>query len=140
MRNLVIVDTGAVLSLFNKADQRHDIVARFFYENDCDLITTSSVVTEALYFFRKQNNIKLIQAVLTWFVTQFQTIYEIDQNELLVISALMTKYHDVPMDYTDATLVSLAESLGQGRILTLDSDFEIYRWGNNKSFENLLRL
>ncbi len=35
----------------------------------------------------------------------------------------MKKYSDVPMDYADASLIVLAESLHADTIFTLDSDF-----------------
>ena len=42
------------------------------------------------------------------------------------------------MDLADACLVALAELLGTGRILTLDSDFHIYRWRRTRRFEMLV--
>jgi predicted nucleic acid-binding protein len=54
------------------------------------------------------------------------------------IQALIEKYADVPMDLADACLVRMAEVYRTGRILTLDRDFEIYRWRGNRVFENLL--
>jgi predicted nucleic acid-binding protein len=53
---------------------------------------------------------------------------------------LMLKYADVPMDLADACLVDLATKLRCGRILTLDHDFHVYRWGRNRSFELLVDL
>ena len=48
-------------------------------------------------------------------------------------------YADQPMDLADATLVVLAEQLGDGRILSTDArDFRVYRWSNRRPFENLL--
>jgi hypothetical protein len=42
------------------------------------------------------------------------------------------------MDLADASLVILAEHLGHGRILSSDvRDFNVYRWKDNKPFENL---
>jgi hypothetical protein len=37
-------------------------------------------------------------------------------------------------------LVSLADELGTGRILTLDSDFRVYRWRKVRRFELLVPL
>lgn len=54
------------------------------------------------------------------------------------VRRLLKKYGDVPIDLADACLVHLAKELGTGRILTLDPDFEIYRWGRNRPFENLV--
>jgi hypothetical protein len=53
---------------------------------------------------------------------------------------LMAKYADTPMDLADACLVDLATQLKTGRIVTLDSDFRIYRWGRNRPFDLLLDL
>ncbi len=50
----------------------------------------------------------------------------------------MEKYANLPMDLADASLVILAEHLGHGRIPSSDvRDFNVYRWKNNESFENL---
>jgi predicted nucleic acid-binding protein len=42
------------------------------------------------------------------------------------------------MDLADACLVDLAEELDTGDILTLDSDFHIYRWSRNRTFHVLI--
>jgi uncharacterized protein len=43
------------------------------------------------------------------------------------------------MDFADASLVVLAESLNEGRILTVDRrDFNVYRWNDTETFENLM--
>ena len=53
--------------------------------------------------------------------------------------ALMSRYRDLPMDLADASLVILAEDLGEGRILSTDQrDFDGYRWKNRQPFRNLL--
>ena len=58
----------------------------------------------------------------------------------LMGGAPMKKYSNVPMSLADACLVIMAEKLQTGRILTLDRDFEIYRWGKNRPFELLLEI
>lgn len=35
---------------------------------------------------------------------------------------------------------TVADQLGTGRILTLDSDFEIYRWRSRRKFELMIDL
>ena len=55
------------------------------------------------------------------------------------LQRLFRKYHDREMDLADARLVHLAGVLGTGEILTLDHDFEIYRWGTNRPFHLLLK-
>jgi len=48
---------------------------------------------------------------------------------------LMVKYEDRPMDLADATLVAIAEELGERKIFTLDNDFHIYRLHGRFRFE-----
>jgi len=52
----------------------------------------------------------------------------------------MRKYRDIPADFADACLIHLADQLGTGDILTLDSDFKHYRWRRNRSFHLLIPL
>ena len=58
------------------------------------------------------------------------TLAEIDR-----MSVLMEKYRDLPMDLADASLVISAESLGIRQMLTLDSDFFVYRLSDGSAFQ-----
>ena len=51
----------------------------------------------------------------------------------------MEKYADTPMDFADATLVLLAEALGQNEILTLDRrGFTVFRTRRGRQFRRVL--
>jgi predicted nucleic acid-binding protein len=56
------------------------------------------------------------------------------------VSKLMRKYADLPMDFADACLVDMANVYHSGRILTLDGDFRVYRWGKNRPFDLLIEF
>ena len=57
-------------------------------------------------------------------------------TRLLRVAALMEKYHDVPMDYADATLVALGEEIGSDAVFTLDRrGFSAYRLNQRKAFQ-----
>jgi len=56
-------------------------------------------------------------------------------QELLRMAELMEKYSDHPMDFADASLVALAETLSLKRIFTLDyNDFSAYHMRGNHAF------
>jgi len=57
-----------------------------------------------------------------------------------VVEKLLRKYRDVPMALADACLVALADQMDTGQILTLDRDFEIYRWRSRRKFDLLVEL
>lgn len=66
-------------------------------------------------------------------------LFSLRDEKLSRAAELMHKYRDLPMDLADASLVILAEELGEGRILSTDRrDFRAYRWKNRKPFKNLL--
>jgi len=50
---------------------------------------------------------------------------------------LSQKYSDVPMDFTDATLILISELENVKYIITIDSDFYIYRDIRNEYLNNL---
>jgi hypothetical protein len=64
-----------------------------------------------------------------------ETVLGIDDSELPAVEELMKKYHDCPMDFTDATLVHLARRESLVTIFTVDhDDFEIYRIAGRRRF------
>ncbi|GAK49805.1 hypothetical protein U14_01029 [Candidatus Moduliflexus flocculans] len=59
-------------------------------------------------------------------------------HEIPAIRALMQKYANVPMSFADACLVRMAELYDDSAILTLDSDFLIYRKYGRQSLETIM--
>jgi uncharacterized protein len=59
--------------------------------------------------------------------------------ELRAAAALMAKYADTPMDFADATIVLLVESLGIREVFTLDHrGFSVYRTRNGRALTQVL--
>jgi len=56
------------------------------------------------------------------------------------VRSILHKYRDIPASFADACLIRLAEELGTGDILTLDRDFELYRWRRTRPFQLLVDL
>jgi predicted nucleic acid-binding protein len=74
---------------------------------------------------------------LKWISNKGVVIYEIQQKDIRRIIDLSTKYSDIPMDFADATLVVAAEQTGIRKIISIDSDFEIYRLLGKEMIENI---
>ena len=49
------------------------------------------------------------------------------EDEAIAVGRLMRRYHDEPMSFADACLVRIVECTDNASIMTLDSDFRIYR-------------
>ena len=67
----------------------------------------------------------------------FQIPFRLDESAEH-LRKLMRKYRGSPMDLADACLVRLADALQTGLIVTLDRDFVVYRWGRQRTFDNLI--
>ena len=61
-------------------------------------------------------------------------------EDLLAVGRMIRRYRNVPMSLADACLVRIVERSDQASVLTLDSDFRIYRQGNRRVIPVLTSL
>jgi len=101
-------------------------------------MTCEAVIAESCYLLRQFRGAP--QAILENVDRGvFLIPYRLAGNAARVVR-LMKKYASVPMDFADACLVDMASHYEAGRILTLDADYRLYRWGRNRPFELLLEV
>ncbi|SEH05052.1 type II toxin-antitoxin system VapC family toxin [Candidatus Venteria ishoeyi] len=140
---MIIVDTGYWFGLLDQRDDYHAVCCEFLSQCQEPLITTFPVLTEALHLLMRRGNSQQ-GLVLLELLSKLQTqgsfsIFSLQHEHLPRITQLMQQYIDLPMDLADASLVILAEHLGEGRIISTDQrDFHTYRWKNHHPFTNLL--
>lgn len=136
---MIIVDTGAWVGLANRRDTYHEPCRRFFLSNREPLITTYPVLVETVHLLFQRVGVSM---TLSWLETirhHSLQVFSLAESHLPRLVALMRQYQNLPMDLADASLVMLAEEIGQGRIVSTDQrDFNSYRWKNREPFRNLL--
>ena len=71
----------------------------------------------------------------TWFSLINLQLHDIPEIDLPRMAALMEKYHDLPMDLADASLVVTAEYYKLNTIWTLDKHFYAYRLRDGAALE-----
>ena len=76
---------------------------------------------------------------IEWIKDGAISVVDISGDDFALVHKYMKKYADTPMDFADASLVILAHKLGTKSILTLDSDFSVYRTIEGKKFDNILK-
>jgi uncharacterized protein len=135
MHRRVLIDTGAILALLDPYDSWHEPCVAALRETELPLFTTAAVLTETLHFLGHGRSMMAGWRFFRSGVVALVSATESD--DLPDLERLMTKYADRPMDFADATLVRLAEREGLATILTVDSDFEVYRIGGRKAFRVL---
>lgn len=134
----VLLDTGCIVALLDRSEQHHEQCVERVSSLDSPLVTCEAVIAESCYLLR---GLKGASGAILENVDRgvFLIPYRLSGNAGRV-GQLLKKYASVPMDLADACLVEMATQLQTGRVLTLDSDFRLYRWGKNRSFELLLDI
>lgn len=128
-----LIDTGAILAILESDDHWHAECLEALASVHMPLLTTEAVLTET--FHLNGSNPHNIQRVWNFIRSGSMTICQITDSDLPEIHALMTRYHDRPMDFADATLVHIGNRESVSLILTVDhDDFETYRLAGNKRF------
>jgi hypothetical protein len=137
MINTILIDSGPFIALFDKSDKHHTSVLQFLKSFDGKLITTWAVLTEVSHMLDFNLNVQL--DFLKWIELGAVEVYDIKQDDLATIIEMMTKYTNVPMDLADATLMYVAHKENIKKIVSIDSDFDIYRTLKSGFLENVLR-
>ena len=135
MKN-IIVDAGPLIALFDKDDKYHNSVIKFLKTFDGQLITSWPVITEVTHLLSFNVNVQI--DFLEWLKREAITIINLENIHLERIIQLSKKYSDVPMDLADSSLIVIAELTNITDIITIDSDYYIYKTKNKKSLNNIL--
>ena len=135
MKN-TLIDAGPLIALFNKNDKYHEKIKKFIKQYDGLLTTSWPVITEVCHML--DFNISAQINFLKWIKLGGLKIEDIKSTEIDKIIKLSEKYFDVPMDLADATLVVISERLGIKEIITIDSDYFIYRTTEREMLRNIL--
>ena len=134
----ILLDTGVIVALLDRDERHHPQCVEVVSDIVGPLATCEAVIAEACYLLRRTHGAPeaVIQNVAKG---NFQIPVRL-VDRAAAIEKLLRKYRDVPMALAEAYLVDLAEQMDTGQILTLDSDFEIYRWRSRRKFQLLVDL
>jgi predicted nucleic acid-binding protein len=120
-----IVDTGPLVAFLDRSERHHRWVAERIDELEAPLLICEPVLAEAMY-------------LLGGFPQAQDALFELLENGALRIAfrvdehvaalrKLHQKYRDRPISIADACIVRMAETYERHAVLTLDSDFTVYR-------------
>jgi predicted nucleic acid-binding protein len=124
---MTIVDSGPLAALYLPSDQHHKLCAECVVRLSPPMVTTKSCFTEAMYFVGKERGWRGQENLWQLVVDGRLEVQPFSQDDLDRMRELMEKYQDAPMDLADASLVVLAENLGETLVFTIDSHFRTYR-------------
>ncbi|MFW5859548.1 MAG: type II toxin-antitoxin system VapC family toxin [Planctomycetota bacterium] len=133
----VLADSGPLYALFDSDDPYHPICRNWLADWHGDLVTTSAVITETTHLLGRRIGTDAQLDLLEWIGLAVE-VDDATGDDLEAISAIIRKYHDLPADFADATLVALANRRGIYDVISVDSDFTVYATAARRDFRNLL--
>ena len=134
----VLLDTSFIVGLLDRSEKFHLRCVRAIEGLERPLVTCEAVIAESCSLLRRipagpETILENVERRV------FQIPFQISRSAAPVKS-ILRKYRDLPADFADACLIQLAHDLNTGDILTLDRDFETYRWRRNRAFRLLVAL
>lgn len=136
--NPVLLDTGPIVALLDHTDGFHDLCADAIANIGAPLVTCEAVIAESCHLLRRLAGAP--EAVLENVASGIFRIPLPLSACARAVSDILRKYRRRETDLADACLIHLAEELGVGDILTLDSDFHFYRWSRDNPFHLLIPI
>jgi len=130
VKDAVLLDTGPLVAFLAAGLEHHAWVCEQWKRLHPPLLTCEPVLTEAAFLLKREGHeadplFELLERGV------LRVGLEV-KEQLADLRALMRRYQNRPMSLADACLVRLAELHPSGVVLTLDSDFRIYRRHGNK--------
>ena len=120
-----LIDTGPLVAMLCKDDRDHAWTVERFRALPPPFLTCEAVIAETCFLIERRG-------------VSGGVILERIENGLLRIALeiedhctelkkLMARYASIPMSLADSCLVRMSEIYPDSRVLTLDSDFRVYR-------------
>jgi uncharacterized protein len=116
----MICDTGPILAALDQADPDHERCARLLQEVDSDLVVPVLVLAEVDYWCHERLT---VEAWLTFLEDVLAGAYRYEPAttaDLERCRALQQQYNDLELGVVDASVIALAERLGETDVATLD--------------------
>jgi uncharacterized protein len=124
-RRKVLLDTGPLVAFLNRRDEHHDWAVSLWSDIQPPLLTCESVISEACFLLRGlAGGGEAVFELMHRGVIAI--MFRLDED-LKPVARLLSRYADVPMSVADASLVRMAERFPESRVLTVDTDFRVYR-------------
>ena len=120
-----LLDTGPLVAALNRRDQYHLWATAQLARISPPLLTCEAVLSEACFLL--QNLKGASEAVVKLVNNGLLKVPFCLEEEASPVKTLLARYSDVPISLADACLVRMAEQHSNSVLLTLDSDFRIYR-------------
>lgn len=135
-----LVDSGPLIALFNAADHWHAPVLAWLRDHQqTRLVTTWPVLTEVCALLARRLSNQAALDFLRWVERGALELDTAETTSLADVLGISERFADLPFDLADASVAEAAARLRISAVLTIDTDFDVYRDRAGKALVNLLR-
>lgn len=133
MARVAIADTGPLVAYFDRGERNHAWAVARVRELEAPLLVCEPVLAEVMYLL---GELPKAQDALFELIENgaLRIAFHVEEH-VPALRALHRKYRDRPMSLADACIVRMAELFDEHQVLTLDSDFSIYRKHGRRPLE-----
>ncbi|MEM9446986.1 MAG: PIN domain-containing protein [Cyanobacteria bacterium P01_E01_bin.6] len=123
----VIADTGFVVALGNRSDQRHVDVFPIYLEYP-RILLPQVVLVEVAYLIGRDAGIGAVVSLLLGLPNSRFELMSATETDIARTAELLAQYADSKVDFVDACVMAIAERLQIKTVLTIDQrDFRLVR-------------
>lgn len=121
----ILIDTGPLVAMLCKADRDHAWTVEHFRALPPPFLTCEAVIAETCFLIERRGVSGGI--ILERIENGLLRIALEIEDHCAELKKLIARYASVPMSLADSCLVRMSEIYPDSRVLTLDSDFRVYR-------------
>ena len=135
---MILLDTSGLLAALFDDQRQHEECARVLREAEGPLILSPFVLAETDYLIQKYAGVKAEILFLEDVERGAYELVSFHPDEMRTMRIMVTRYKDLNIGITDASLIVLADRYGCRDVLTLDlRHFRAMRPTTKKSFRIL---
>ena len=133
---MLIVDTGVIVAATDTTDRHHQRCVALLETEPGPVVTSAMVIAECAYLIERELGATVEATLYEAILDSALHVENLTAADWARVQELVTAYADLPLGGTDASMIALAERLGQTRVATLDRrHFAVVRPTNCDAFD-----
>ncbi len=133
---MLVIDTGVIVAAADRSDRFHHKSVDTIQNATGPLVTTGLVIAECAYLIQRQLGPAAEATLYQSLIEGSLEVEPLNNHDWARIAHLVTTYADLPLGGTDASVIAIAERLGQTRIATLDRrHFTVVKPATGQAFD-----
>jgi predicted nucleic acid-binding protein len=115
---MITLDSSGIVSLVNNRDPDHEVTSAALLDDHGPYIVPVAVLSEATFVIERRAGVTRLEVFLLDLINGAYLL-DCGDADMERILALVRRYADLPLDFSDAAVIACAERNG-GKVLTLD--------------------